>query len=137
MARKDYTGKDIVVSFDLQRCIHSTVCLRALPGVFIPGERPWIRADEASADELAAAVSRCPSGALQFRRLDGGAPEQLPAVPQVVAFKDGPLLVRGNLELKGEPPIPLAPRAALCRCGHSANKPFCDNAHRRVGFKSG
>src|SRR4051794_3014353 len=104
MARKDYPGKDLVVSFDLQRCIHSAVCLRKLPNVFDTAERPWIRADNAPVDAVAAAVSACPSGALQFRRLDGGAEEVWASPPHVVPFTNGPLLVRGAVELKGDPP---------------------------------
>ena len=32
-------------------------------------------------------------------------------------------------------PLPQGARVALCRCGHSDNKPFCDGAHRAVGFQ--
>lgn len=50
---------------------------------------------------------------------------------------DGPLLVR-NLEVlkntKGE--IDVKPTMALCRCGHSNNKPFCDGTHSKIGFSS-
>lgn len=52
---------------------------------------------------------------------------------------DGPLVVTGNLEIcagTGKT-VNRTTRTALCRCGHSANKPFCDGSHARVGFKSG
>lgn len=54
--------------------------------------------------------------------------------PQV----DGPLQVRGNLEITSGTGRVVArvTVARLCRCGHSNNKPFCDNSHVRVGFKS-
>ena len=55
--------------------------------------------------------------------------------PQV----DGPLRVRGNLEIisgTGRVVARLG-NATLCRCGGSANKPFCDGTHARIGFKSG
>jgi CDGSH-type Zn-finger protein len=40
--------------------------------------------------------------------------------------------------LGGEFQVPAGKRAvALCRCGHSAQRPFCDGAHRAVGFRSG
>jgi CDGSH-type Zn-finger protein len=51
---------------------------------------------------------------------------------------DGPLLVRGNLEITSGTGRVVARlvQARLCRCGGSNNKPFCDGSHVRVGFKS-
>ena len=49
---------------------------------------------------------------------------------------DGPLLVRSPLRVRGpgaEEGV-AKPKAALCRCGESANKPFCDGAHRDIDF---
>ena len=45
--------------------------------------------------------------------------------------------VRGDLDIEGAPDdVPgLKFRAALCRCGHSKNKPFCDNSHEDAGFR--
>ena len=56
----------------------------------------------------------------------------------IQVLKNGPYLVKGPVELKdGEgKPIPAAePTVALCRCGHSANKPLCDGSHKKVGFQ--
>jgi CDGSH-type Zn-finger protein len=54
--------------------------------------------------------------------------------------KNGPLRVEGEVELcdAAGKPFGLGGRAAvsLCRCGHSANKPFCDGSHNRAGFAS-
>jgi CDGSH-type Zn-finger protein len=55
------------------------------------------------------------------------------------ARANGPLLVEGPvtvLDHEGTPfPLnPDKPNVALCRCGHSARKPFCDGAHNRAGF---
>jgi CDGSH-type Zn-finger protein/uncharacterized Fe-S cluster protein YjdI len=52
--------------------------------------------------------------------------------------RDGPYKVRGNLEIISGTGRVVArvQNARLCRCGHSNNKPFCDNSHLRVGFKS-
>jgi uncharacterized Fe-S cluster protein YjdI len=66
--RKTYEGKEIDVSFDPEVCQHSGECVRGLPGVFDTKRRPWILPDGAPAHEVAAQVSRCPSGALQFVR---------------------------------------------------------------------
>ncbi len=51
---------------------------------------------------------------------------------------DGPLLVRGNLEITSGTGRVVARTQAtrLCRCGASASKPFCDGSHARIGFKS-
>ena len=51
---------------------------------------------------------------------------------------DGPLAVRGNMEIMAGTGRVVArvTSARLCRCGGSANKPFCDGSHTRVGFKS-
>jgi CDGSH-type Zn-finger protein/uncharacterized Fe-S cluster protein YjdI len=51
---------------------------------------------------------------------------------------DGPLSVQGNLEITAGTGRVVArlTRAVLCRCGGSANKPFCDGTHARIGFRS-
>ena len=51
---------------------------------------------------------------------------------------DGPLQVRGNLEITSGTGRVVARlvQARLCRCGGSSNKPFCDGTHARIGFKS-
>lgn len=60
-----------------------------------------------------------------------------PAV--VTPYPDGPLLLRGDFAIvtvDGDM-IPAGRRTvALCRCGHSARKPFCDGSHALIGFKS-
>ncbi len=51
--------------------------------------------------------------------------------------RDGPLVVKGVTELRnsrGEA-IPVKDPVYLCRCGGSANKPFCDGTHKKIGFK--
>ncbi len=135
---KEYRSPDIVVTFDSTRCIHSAVCLRTLPDVFDVNARPWVQPNAATADAVADAVMKCPSGALKFERLDGGAAEVPGVEAAILPLKNGPLLVRGAvalLDAAGQP-VPAGFRMALCRCGQSANKPFCDNSHRRVGFRS-
>ena len=50
---------------------------------------------------------------------------------------NGPLFARGDLDVEGAPDEApgLKYRAALCRCGQSRNKPFCDNSHEQSGFR--
>ncbi|HWG84967.1 MAG TPA: (4Fe-4S)-binding protein [Deinococcales bacterium] len=69
-ARKRYPGEGFEVTWAPSVCTHSGVCVRSLPPVFKPGERPWVHTAAAAAAEIEAAVARCPSGALRFRRLD-------------------------------------------------------------------
>jgi uncharacterized Fe-S cluster protein YjdI/CDGSH-type Zn-finger protein len=135
--RKTYRGRDIEVSFDLDLCIHVGECLRAIPEVFELNRRPWVLPDATEADRVAEAVRLCPSGALQYRRLDGGEPEAAPAVTTVTPMRNGPLLVRGQIEVRRpDGSTEVLPRATLCRCGLSESKPFCDNSHLRAHFQA-
>jgi uncharacterized Fe-S cluster protein YjdI/CDGSH-type Zn-finger protein len=132
--RKVYRGRDIEVSFDLDICIHIAECLRGHPGVFKLDRRPWVLPDLADADEVAEIVERCPTGALLYRRLDGGEQEHH-AGTTVVPVRDGPLLVTGDIEIRHEDgTVETLPRATLCRCGASKHKPFCDNEHLAIDF---
>ena len=134
--RKTYRGKDVEVSFDLDLCIHIAECLRGERNVFELDRRPWVLPDEATADTVAEVVLRCPSGALQYWRHDGG-PQEEHAGTTVTPIRDGPLFVVGNIEVRRDDgTVEALPRATLCRCGLSNNKPFCDNEHLRQGFKA-
>ena len=85
------------------------------------------------------ADQRCPTGALHFRRLDGGPQEPVPEATTIQERPNGPLFVRGDVTIFGQDHtlVRQDTRVALCRCGASANKPFCDGSHRRVGFRTG
>lgn len=131
-----YTGTAIDVTYIPRRCIHAAECVRGLRAVFDTEKRPWIDPDAASADEVAAVVRRCPSGALHFERRDGGSAEAPPAPNRIVVTDAGPYRLVGDLRLVGSDGSELAEtRATLCRCGASQNKPFCDNSHRTIGFQ--
>ncbi len=137
MLARPYTGTGITVYYDAVRCRHVAECVRGLPLVFDPRRRPWILADnEPDKQLLAEVVRRCPTGALHYALDDG--PDEVPdPVTTVTAVPDGPFLVRGDLRLVlGEQEELRETRAALCRCGYSGNKPFCDGSHERVGWRS-
>jgi CDGSH-type Zn-finger protein len=58
----------------------------------------------------------------------------------IIPYEDGPLIVRGDFELRtpnGEAIDPGRDTIALCRCGKSAIKPFCDGTHRLIRFRAG
>lgn len=64
-------------------------------------------------------------------------PSDVGAGVQITVCPAGPLLVRGPVELVGEDGVPLENQrqtVALCRCGASAIKPFCDGTHKLTGF---
>ena len=133
--QREYRTDQIVVYWESQLCIHTARCLRGLPQVFDINRRPWITVDAASADQIAEVVARCPTSALRFERLDGGPQEQAPEQTTIQATPDGPLYVRGDLKIIDQDrSIRKLKRAALCRCGHSRNKPFCDGSHWEVDF---
>jgi CDGSH-type Zn-finger protein/uncharacterized Fe-S cluster protein YjdI len=134
---RPHEGARVVVSYDAERCIHARECVRGLPAVFDVERRPWIDPTAASVARITEVVMRCPSGALRFERRDGGPEEPTPARNMVTVTPDGPLHVRGDLEIETPRGTVHATRAALCRCGASANKPFCDGSHRDTGFSDG
>ena len=59
--------------------------------------------------------------------------------PTITAYTDGPLLLRGDVELRAADGTPIErnrPTVALCRCGLSAIKPFCDGTHKLSNFRT-
>lgn len=125
-------GRDISVSFDGSRCIHSRRCVMGEPGVFRANvEGPWIVPDAASPEAVLRVALNCPSGAISVRRKDGGAEEAAPRANAIQVRENGPLAVHAELTVAGHGSMF---RATLCRCGLSRNKPFCDNSHIEAGF---
>lgn len=77
-------GKQVVIRFDGQRCVHSRYCVLGHPDVFVPNvDGEWIHPDAVSAEEVAFTARSCPSGAIQYERLDGGPQEPAPVVNTV------------------------------------------------------
>lgn len=136
----DYEGADVTVTFDTSRCIHSAHCVRHLPQVFNTAARPWVQPDEASTADVLRVVAGCPTGALRAVTRNGETAEALqPSTTlEVRVTRDGPLFVRGAIELVDADGVPMASetRVALCRCGLSQRKPYCDNSHLRAGWRA-
>lgn len=125
-------GSKLTVLFEGGRCIHSRHCVLDAPRVFLantPGD--WIYPDTMSAEALVGVAKSCPSGAIRYERHDGGEPESAPEVNQLRIRENGPYAVHAPLVLAGKDD---GFRATLCRCGHSANKPWCDGSHATAGF---
>jgi CDGSH-type Zn-finger protein/uncharacterized Fe-S cluster protein YjdI len=125
-------GRQLTILFEARRCIHSRHCVLDAPGVFkanTPGE--WIHPDEMAAEALVAVAHNCPSGAIRYQRSDGAADEAAPPVNQLRIRENGPYALHATLNIAGRAD---GYRATLCRCGHSANKPWCDGSHVAAGF---
>jgi Iron-binding zinc finger CDGSH type len=100
-----------------------------------------VQPGNADAETVLHVVAGCPTGALHATRRDGvTADAGVPVAPvEVQITANGPLYVRGDVVLTDEDDTRLAgdSRLALCRCGLSARKPFCDNSHRAAGWRDG
>ncbi len=131
-----YPGSRATVTWNGKLCIHIGECGRAEGELFVGGRKPWCQPDLASDDETEDVVLRCPTGALSVKFADGSRVEQAPAMNTIQVAYNGPLFVRGDLQIDDAPAdVPgLKFRAALCRCGQSKNKPYCDNSHLDSGF---
>ena len=132
-----YPGEKATVSWNGKLCIHIGECGRADGDLFVGGRKPWCQPDLASDDETEEVVLRCPTGALSVKFADGSRVEQVPAINSIQVAYNGPLFVRGDLQIDDAPTdVPgLKFRAALCRCGASKNKPYCDNSHLDANFR--
>ena len=134
--REVYRGKRITIFDNRAICAHAGYCSDGLKSVFRYGVEPWIDPDGAAVDEVIATIRKCPSGALSYA-VEGkeGVPPERP--PKVTVTDNGPYTVTGGVELMNVEFGDGASREhyTLCRCGASANKPFCDGSHWRVEFK--
>lgn len=132
MSEEVVRGKEGVVRFEAQRCIHSRHCVLDRPDVFVPntpGE--WIHPDLASTAELLELAHNCPSGAIRAEAADGAALESAPLVNTVRIRENGPLAVRAPISVQGQAQ---GFRLTLCRCGASTRKPYCDGSHATAHF---
>ena len=124
----------LTVRFDGERCIHSRMCVLNAPDVFLANMKgPWLHPENDDPEHLAYVAMSCPSGAITYTRHDGGPEEAAPGVNYVRVRENGPYAFRAILAIEGQPPMY---RATLCRCGHSRNKPFCDNSHLAADFRA-
>lgn len=132
-----YPGEQAEIHWDGRLCIHYGDCGRAEGELFVGGRQPWCQPDLAGDDEIKDVITRCPTGALTVV-FKGETWNEAPAITNSLAVsQDGPFYISGDISLQGLPDDISAKhvRIALCRCGLSANKPFCDNSHVEGGFK--
>jgi CDGSH-type Zn-finger protein/truncated hemoglobin YjbI len=138
--RDTYVGQQVTVIDNRGTCQHSGYCTDRLATVFRSGEEPFVTPSGGRMDEIIRAVRDCPSGALSFA-IDGReAREQVDYDGKrdatIEVSKDGPYRITGGISLtngdgndeaRGEGAS--REHYALCRCGHSQNKPFCSGMH--------
>lgn len=131
---RTYEREELTILWDSTRCTHVAECLKALPDVFDVTSRPWVDIEASDADSIAATIRRCPTGALKYEARGEFPEEQPDDATTVRAGRLGPLYMRGKIRLFDGHGRLIAEetRVALCRCGASANKPYCDNSHRLV-----
>ena len=140
---KDFPGKEITVHFNKLQCAAAGECAAGLPSVFHHGGvvriatgQPWIQPDREDAEQIIDVIRRCPSGALRYTYKGETGPDS--TEPTGIRIRrDGPYEVEGEMPLRTTFWNEDATRQiyALCRCGASGNKPFCDGSHFRVKFK--
>jgi CDGSH-type Zn-finger protein/truncated hemoglobin YjbI len=143
--RDTYHGVQLTVFDNRGICQHSGFCTDRLNTVFHT-EGAFVTPSGGRMDEIVRAVRDCPSGALSYA-VDGvEARAQVDwdniREPAIEVSKDGPYRITGEIPLKDQRGEPVKRAAgsslehyALCRCGHSQNKPFCSGMHWYVDFK--
>jgi CDGSH-type Zn-finger protein/truncated hemoglobin YjbI len=144
--RDTYEGQQVTVFDNRGICQHSGLCTDRLAAVFRTSQEPFVAPSGGRMDEIVRAVRDCPSGALGLA-FDGEETRSLAdwhgqREPAIEVTQDGPYRLTGGIPLAG-PTGADVPRAAgssrehyaLCRCGHSQNKPFCSGMHWYVEFR--
>ena len=126
---KHYSNGELTIKWQPAKCVHAGECVRTLPQVYHPRERPWIKIENATTDELKAQVQKCPTGALSYFMNNESDQEAESLATKVEVMPNGPLLTDkdGNESVKNK-------TTAFCRCGQSKNKPYCDGAHVKSNF---
>lgn len=133
----NYSNDELTVVWKPAVCIHSKHCWKELSDVFKPAERPWVNMQGATTEKIKEQVDKCPSGALTYitKGEQPGIQNNEPA-SLIEVTPNGPLLVHGNVTIKDATGNNTERQniTALCRCGHSGNKPYCDGMHAKKGF---
>jgi len=134
---KTYETDQLVVEWKPSLCIHSEKCWRGLPQVFRPNDKPWVYLKGAKDAEIKKQVDSCPSGALSGYLKNQTEEPSKNNSTQVEVTKNGPLVVKGKIEIKhADGNIENKEKVtAFCRCGASGNKPYCDGTHNKIGFE--
>ena len=140
----EFSNGEIIVFWKSELCIHAANCLIGLPEVFNLKKKPWINVHASNSKEIMKIVNTCPSRALTYLKSTKFVTSKPRATTKkrskfarIQILKNGPALITGNfivrdskkkkIKIEGEV-------VALCRCGGTKNKPFCDGNHLQIGF---
>ncbi len=129
-----YQGKKITIHDNRGICAHVGFCTAGLPKVFQMGVEPWINPDAETVEKVIKTIKKCPSGALSYS-IDGVLYDKFTEQPEIKVTEDGPYFVTGSVELHDNDHPESEEHFALCRCGKSKNKPFCDGQHWYTQFR--
>lgn len=102
---KRYPKGNFTVVWKPGKCIHAAECIKALPAVYHPKDKPWITLENASVDALKAQISKCPSGALSWEEKTNATHEEekeevANSGASVHVLPNGPLMVKGIIRLR-------------------------------------
>ena len=136
---KEYENEDIKILWKPNMCIHSKLCWHDLSTVFNPNIRPWINPTGATTDSIKSQIDKCPSGALSY--IVKNMQQTIESRNEEIVIevkKNGSLVVHCNFKIQDEEGniTERTNKTSLCRCGASANKPYCDGTHRKIEFEA-
>lgn len=142
---KEFSNGEITVFWRSEMCIHSANCLITLPEVFNAKKKPWINIHASNSKEIMSIIDTCPSRALTYLKSSKFitskprvTPKKKAKFARVQILKNGPALITGNFIVRDSKKKKIKVEnevAAICRCGGSKKKPFCDGTHQTIGFK--
>jgi uncharacterized Fe-S cluster protein YjdI len=130
---KTYTNGETIVIWDAAKCRHTGICLAGLPSVFDLKQKPWIKMSAADTASIEKQVALCPSGALRIQGSDTYYTGQSENIAEAVLTPGGPLTLYGKVVIKNlrGKVVDEVENPSFCRCGKSAQHPFCDGSHAR------
>jgi uncharacterized Fe-S cluster protein YjdI len=131
-----YSNNDITVMWKPDICIHAAKCAKGLPKVFDPKAKPWVNMSGDTSESIIAQVNECPSGALSIEKNNNNMEdkESKKSSLTIQVADKGPYLIKTGctiIDTDGNETVKDGV-VALCRCGASSNKPFCDGAHKNT-----
>ncbi len=142
---KPYSNGEVTVYWRPELCIHSANCIIGLPEVFNTKKKPWVNIHGSDSKSIIRAVDSCPSRALTYSKSNkfvttnvSSKDRKKSKYARVQILNGGPALITGNFILRDihKKKIKIENEvAAICRCGGSKKKPFCDGSHLSIGFK--
>ena len=132
---REYAGSGITIHDNRRLCAHAGECTEGLASVWRMGEKPWIDPEGADAAAIIEVIEKCPSGALSYSIGDDN-PGEAGTDESVQVSANGPYHVKGGVTLNdpSRDTGRIPGQYALCRCGASKNKPFCDGSHWEIKF---